>query len=247
MGEIMENIFKKVNLIFAAAIIIIMIITIFLNLNRTAVTINAEGDEINDKIKILIDPGHGGVDQGASGDMNIGEAPINLAISEKLMSFLEGSGFIVEMTRYDDSGLYSELSGTIRSKKNEDLKNRVELINNSEADLVVSIHLNSFPQKQYYGAHVFYQKNNETVTKLAADTIQDSMKNILDKNNKRVPQIKRDIKIMDDSTVPLILIECGFLSNNEEEKNLVSDDYQEKTAWAIYTGLLRYFNGIRGM
>lgn len=246
MGEIMENIFKKVNLIFAAAIIIIMIITIFLNLNRTAVTINAEGDEINDKIKVLIDPGHGGVDQGASGDMNIGEAPINLAISEKLMSFLEGSGFIVEMTRYDDSGLYSELSGTIRSKKNEDLKNRVELINKSEADLVVSIHLNSFPQKQYYGAHVFYQKSNETATKLAADTIQDSMKSILDKNNKRVPQIKRDIKIMDDSTAPVILIECGFLSNNEEERKLVSDDYQEKTAWAIYTGLLKYFNGIDG-
>lgn len=242
----MENIFKKVNLIFAAAIIIIMIITIFLNLNRTAVTINAEGDEINDKIKILIDPGHGGVDQGASGDMNIGEAPINLAISEKLMSFLEGSGFIVEMTRYDDSGLYSELSGTIRSKKNEDLKNRVELINKSEADLVVSIHLNSFPQKQYYGAHVFYQKSNERTTKLAADTIQDSMKSILDKNNKRVPQIKRDIKIMDDSTVPVILIECGFLSNNEEERKLVSDDYQEKTAWAIYAGLLKYFNGIDG-
>ena len=246
MGEIMENIFKKVNLIFAAAIIIIMIITIFLNLNRTAVTINAEGDEINDKIKILIDPGHGGVDQGASGDMNIGEAPINLAISEKLMSFLEGSGFIVEMTRYDDSGLYSELSGTIRSKKNEDLKNRVELINKSEADLVVSIHLNSFPQKQYYGAHVFYQKSNERTTKLAADTIQNSMKAILDKNNNRVPQVKRDIKIMDDSTAPVILIECGFLSNNEEERKLVSDDYQEKTAWAIYAGLLKYFNGIDG-
>ena len=70
------------------------------------------------------------------------------------------------------------------------------------------------------------------------------MKNILDKNNKRVPQIKRDIKIMDDSTTPVILIECGFLSNNEEERKLVSDDYQEKTAWAIYTGLLKYFNGI---
>ena len=98
----MENIFKKVNCIFAAAIIIIMLMTIFLNLNRRAVTINAEGDEINDKIKILLDPGHGGVDQGAIGDMNIGEAPIKLAISEKLISFLEGRGFIVEMTRFDD-------------------------------------------------------------------------------------------------------------------------------------------------
>lgn len=238
----MENIFKKVNLIFAAAIIIIMLITIYFNLSRTVVTINAAGDEKIEKIKILIDPGHGGVDQGASGDMKIGEAPINLAISNKLMSFLEGSGFIVEMTRYDNSGLYSELSGTIRDKKNQDLKNRVELINNSNADLVVSIHLNSFTQKQYYGAHVFYQKGNEATTKLAAHIIQETMKIILDKDNNRVPQIKRDIKIMDDTNVPVVLIECGFLSNNDEEKKLVSADYQEKTAWAIYAGILKYLN-----
>lgn len=238
----MDNIFKKVNLIFAIAIIIIILTTILINISRTAETIEAAGDEKIDKIKILIDPGHGGVDQGASGDMKIEEAPINLAISKKLMSFLEGSGFQVEMTRYDNNGLYTELSDTIRAKKNEDLTNRVELINNSHADLVVSIHLNSFPQKQYYGAHVFYQKSNEVITKIAADIIQDSMKSILDKNNKRVPQIKKNIKIMDDSTVPVVLIECGFLSNNEEEKRLISDDYQEKTAWAIYSGILRYFN-----
>lgn len=238
----MENILKKLNFIFAVAIIIIMLVSILLNISKTAETIDAAGDKKIEKIKILIDPGHGGVDQGASGDMKIGEAPINLAISKKLMSFLEGSGFEVEMTRYDDSGLYTELSSTIRAKKNEDLKNRVELINNSNADLVISIHLNSFPQKQYYGAHVFYQKSNEVTTKLAADTIQESMKNILDKSNARVPQIKKDIKIMDNTTVPVILIECGFLSNNNEERKLVSDDYQEKTSWAIYTGILKYWN-----
>ncbi len=238
----MENFLKRINLIFAGAIIIIMLVSIYLNLSRTAATIDVAEDTNLQKIKILIDPGHGGMDQGASGDMKIGEAPINLAISEKLMRFLEGSGFAVEMTRYTDSGLYTELSDTIRSKKNEDLKNRVDIINDSDADLVLSIHLNSFPQKQYYGAHVFYQKNNEITTKIAADIIQDSMKNILDKNNKRVPQIKKDIKIMDDTKVPLVLIECGFLSNNEEERKLISDDYQEKTAWAIYLGVLKYFN-----
>lgn len=238
----MEDFLKKINLIFAGAIIIIMLMSIFFNLSRRSVTIDAASEEKVEKIKILIDPGHGGIDQGASGDMKIGEAPINLSISEKLMSFLEGSGFIVEMTRYTDAGLYTELSGTIRDKKNEDLKNRVELINNSNADLVLSIHLNSFPQKQYHGAHVFYQKSNEARTKLAADIIQDSMKNILDKSNSRVPQIKKDIKIMDDTTVPVLLIECGFLSNNDEERNLISDIYQEKTAWAIYLGVLKYFN-----
>lgn len=237
----MENIFKRVNLIFAIAIILIILMTILLNSMKITQTIDVSDQEEFKRIKILIDPGHGGIDQGASGD-KIAEAPINLAISEKLMRFLEGSGFDVEMTRYDDSGLYTENSDTIRAKKNEDLRNRVQLISQSEADLALSIHLNSFPQKQYYGAHVFYQRNNEATTKLAADIIQESMKNILDKTNHRVPQIKKDIRIMDDTTVPIILVECGFLSNTAEEKKLATDEYQEKTAWAIYAGILEYFN-----
>lgn len=237
----MENIFKRVNIIFTIALIFVMLLSLFSNISKTSETIDASGEAQVKKIKVIIDPGHGGVDQGASGNMGIGEAPINLAISEKLMNFLEGSGFDVEMTRYEDEGLYSLKSKTIRAKKNEDLANRVKLINNSEANMVVSIHLNYFPQEKYSGAHVFYQKNSMT-GKIAAEILQDSLKNILDENNKRVPQVKKDIKIMDDTSVPVLLVECGFLSNPAEEKKLVSDDYQEKTAWAIYSGLLEYFN-----
>ena len=74
--------------------------------------------------------------------------------------------------------------------------------------------------------------------------MQDSLKTILDPDNERVPQFKQDIKIMDDTKNTVLLIECGFLSNPTEEQNLVSDEYQEKTAWAIYTGLMKYFNEI---
>ncbi|MGB4439794.1 MAG: N-acetylmuramoyl-L-alanine amidase [Sedimentibacter sp.] len=237
----MEVVFKKVNIIFSMALVIVVLLSLFSNIGKTTETINASEEEQIEKIKILIDPGHGGVDLGASGSLDIGEAPINLAISEKLMHFLEGSGFEVEMTRYDDNGLYSSSSPTIRAKKNEDLKNRVEAINNSNADLVISIHLNSFTGEKYYGAHVFYQNNNAT-GKIAANILQDNLKSILDTSNNRVPQVKKGIKILDDTSMPVVLIECGFLSNNEEEKKLVSAEYQEKTAWAIYTGLLKYFN-----
>lgn len=237
----MEKIFKRVNIIFTIALIFVMLLSLFSDINKTSETIDASGKEQVRRIKILIDPGHGGIDQGASGDLRIGEAPINLKISEKLMSFLEGSGFDVEMTRYEDEGLYSLKSKTIRAKKNEDLTNRVKMINESNADMVISIHLNSFPQEQYYGAHVFYQNNNMN-GKIAAEMLQDSLKSILDKENKRVPQVKKGIKIMDDTTAPVLLIECGFLSNPTEEKRLISEDYQEKTAWAIYTGLIKYFN-----
>lgn len=237
----MENIFKRVNIIFTIALVCVILLSLFSNISKTTQTIDATGEEQVRKIKVLIDPGHGGIDQGASGNLDIGEAPINLAISEKLMKFFEGSGFIVEMTRYEDEGLYSMKSKTIREKKNEDLANRVKIINESEADIVVSIHLNSFPQPQYYGAHVFYQNNNQ-VGKIAADILQESLKQILDENNKRVPQVKKGIRIMDDTKANVILIECGFLSNPAEEKKLVSNEYQEKIAWAIYAGLMKYFN-----
>ncbi len=237
----MEDVLKRINIIFAIALVIIVLLSLFSNISRTSETIDATNEEHVGKIKVIIDPGHGGVDQGASGSTGVGEAPINLEISEKLMKFLEGSGFDTEMTRYEDEGLYTLKSKTIREKKNEDLKNRVQFINESEADLVVSIHLNSFTQEQYYGAHVFYQNNSQT-GKIAADILQDSLKSILDKSNERVPQIKKNIKIMDDTTVPVVLIECGFLSNRAEEKKLISDEYQEKVAWAIYAGLMKYFN-----
>ncbi len=237
----MEKIFKRTNIIFSIALILTLLMSLFSDLYKTSETIDATGAEQVDRIKILIDPGHGGIDQGTSGDLGKAEAPINLAISEKLMRLLEGSGFEVNMTRFEDEGLYSLKAKTIREKKNEDLANRVKMINDSESDLVVSIHLNSFPQKQYYGAHVFYQNNSQT-GKMAADTLQDSLKNILDKSNKRVPQVKKGIKIMDDTKIPVVLIECGFLSNNMEEKNLLSDEYQEKAAWAIFAGLIKYFS-----
>ncbi|MDW5298802.1 MAG: N-acetylmuramoyl-L-alanine amidase [Sedimentibacter sp.] len=237
----MEVLFKKVNIVFSIALVIIVLLSLFFNIGKTTETINASEGEKIEKIKILIDPGHGGVDQGASGNLEIGESTINLAISEKLMHFLEGSGFEVEMTRYDDNGLYTSKSDTIRAKKNEDLKNRVEAINNSHADLVVSVHINYFPEERYYGAQVFYQNKNEN-GKIAAKILQDNLKDMLDTSNTRVPQVKKGIKILDDTNTTVILIECGFLSNIEEEKKLVTDEYQEKTAWAIYTGLLKYFN-----
>lgn len=237
----MENIFKRVNIIFTIALVFVLLLSLFSDISKTTETIDATGENQIRRIKVLIDPGHGGVDQGASSKLGIKEAPLNLAISKKLMNFLEGNGFEVEMTRYEDEGLYTLKSKTIRAKKNEDLDNRVRLINESEADLVVSIHLNSFPQEQYYGAHVFYQDKNMN-GKIAAEFLQDSLKNILDENNKRVPLVRKDIRIMDDTKVPVLLVECGFLSNPAEEKKLASEEYQEKTAWAIYAGLMKYFN-----
>ncbi len=232
---------KKIHIIFLTA----CIITIVLNLIVTDFNIlrKCSDEYIEDikKIKIVIDAGHGGIDPGAVGNYKYNEDVINLFIANKLVTYLEGTGFDIIMTRYDNEGLYTEKSNTYRSRKNEDLSKRVEIINNSCADICISIHLNYFPQRKYYGAQSFYKKNC-IESKTAAETVQSELKSILDKNNTRVAMVKSDIIIMKYTKIPVILVECGFLSNPEEEKLLNSDIYQEKIAWAIFSGILKYFN-----
>lgn len=189
---------------------------------------------------IVIDPGHGGIDPGALGKSGTVEDEINLSIALKLRRLIEQAGGLALMIREDDSGLYTEGKSKIRSKKNEDLKNRHELINESGADIFVSIHLNSFPQSQYYGAQTFYQIGDNKGKKLA-EIIQSEFVTIIDRGNKRVTKGTDSVYILRDNKIPGALVECGFLSNYEEEQLLKDDHYQEKVAWCIFTGIVKYF------
>lgn len=190
---------------------------------------------------IIIDPGHGGIDGGMVGTTTgIHESEINLEISKKLRNYLEESGSLVLMTRDKDVGLYTD-SGSIRKKKNEDLRNRKRLFDESSADIVISIHSNSFSESKYYGAQSFYNPNCEA-SKLMAELIQEELIRVLDNNNTRKAKAKNDVYILKNIKVPTVIIECGFLSNPKEERLLQNSNYQEKIAWSIYVGILKYFN-----
>lgn len=188
---------------------------------------------------IIIDAGHGGIDGGAIGKNGTIEKDINLEISKKLKAYIESGGDTCIMIREVDEGLYSQ-QGTIRNKKNEDLKNRKDIIKEYKADIFISIHLNSFPQSQYYGAQVFYPKNSEE-SKLLAKKVQEELLVLLDRGNKRVEKESDNYYLLRDNPIPSILIECGFLSNPEEERLLKDSEYQNKIAWAAYKGIMRYF------
>lgn len=192
---------------------------------------------------VAIDAGHGGIDPGAVGKQGIKEDDINLAIALKMQRFIEQSGGIVVMTREDTKGLYTEKSRTVKEKKTEDLKKRRDIVNSSNADIFLTIHLNSFPQSRYYGAQTFYKKGCENSRKLA-NIIQEELKNVLDKENNRMPQTRDDVFLLREVTIPSVLVECGFLSNRNEETLLNNERYQEKIAWAIYIGIMRYFNEV---
>src|SRR5690606_14209897 len=142
------------------------------------------------------------------------------------------SGGIAILTRDSDKGLYTEKSSTLREMKNEDLRNRKSLIENADCEVVITIHLNSFTQSKYYGAQTFYSEINPRSQRLA-HLIQDELRNVLDRDNKRVPSKTEDVYLLTDMNMPSVLVEAGFLSNEEEANLLNTSEYQEKIAWSI--------------
>lgn len=226
---------KKRNIVFIP--IIILAVSLYFYGERD-ITKKASSP-VMDKI-IVLDAGHGGFDPGAIGSLGKKEDDINLEITLKLRRLIEQGGGIAVLTRDIDEGLDTEDSSTYRQKKNEDLRNRKILINGSSPDVFISVHLNSFPQKKYYGAQTFYKKGSEESEELAK-TIQKELRRILDKNNERVPQPRDTIYLIREAESASVLVECGFLSNPNEEKLLNDEEYQQKIAWAIYIGLIKHF------
>lgn len=168
------------------------------------------------------------------------EAESNLKIALKVQNLLEQSGATVILTRSDENAIYDIDSKTLKQKKISDIHNRVKIGNESSADIFVSIHLNKIPQQQYWGWQTFYKEESEEGKKLAT-SIQTSLNNAIQKDNTRVPMKINNVYIIKYVEIPTTIVECGFLSNPEEEQLLLTDDYQNKLAWGIYTGIMDYF------
>lgn len=168
------------------------------------------------------------------------EAESNLKIALKVQNLLEQSGATVILTRSDENAIYDIDSKTLKQKKISDIHNRVKIGNESSADIFVSIHLNKIPQQQYWGWQTFYKEENAEGQKLAT-SIQNSLNDSIQKDNTRVPMKIDNIYIIKNVEIPTTIVECGFLSNPEEEQLLLTDDYQNKLAWGIYTGIMDYF------
>ena len=189
---------------------------------------------------IVIDAGHGKPDEGAESSNGTTEAETNLKIALKLQNLLEQSGCTVILTRSDENSIYDIDSKTLRQKKISDIHNRVKIGNESSADIFVSIHLNKIPQQQYDGWQTFYNTKNSEAQKLAV-SIQNSLNDAIQRENNRIAKSIENIYIIKHVEIPTTIVECGFLSNPEEEKMLLDDEYQNKLAWGIYNGIIDYF------
>lgn len=198
-----------------------------------------------DKKVVILDAGHRSEKiGGAVSSTGIKESDLNLKITLKLQNLLEQAGATVILTRSDDTSIYELDTKTLSQKKVSDIKNRVKIGNNSEADIFVSIHMNKIPQTQYSGFQTFYSSKNEQ-GKLLSEIIQSSLNDIVNNQNNRLAKSISNIYIVDHIEIPLTIVECGFLSNPQELALLLQDDYQNKLAFGIYTGIIAYFQKIQ--
>lgn len=239
----MKKFIKSFLLVVISMVCILAVLEVSSNKKRSVSAFDNDKENQN-KVKILIDPGHGGIDGGAVSKAKTIEKDIDLQIGLKLRDKLAHNGYEIIMTRDEDKGLYSE-NGTIRKKKIEDLKNRCKLKEETNCDMFISIHLNMFPESKYHGAQVWYSKNEES--QKFAHILQQNLINELDTTNNRKEKSAKDLyRVLNcKNDIPSVIIECGFLSNIEEEKKLIDPVYQDKIAEIIFKSIKTYFSEVK--
>ena len=230
----------KINMVMSVVLLVSMTI-IACNMDKVA-TVEMEKENKNVKTKngkvVVIDPGHGGTDPGKVGIDGQLEKDINLAVAKKLKTYLEASDVKVVLTRDVDTGLYSSKD---THKKMADMKKRCQLIEEAKPDLVISIHQNSYHEEAIRGGQVFYYKTSVRGKKLA-ESLQKRFDYVLGDSNKRQAKANDNYYLLLHVKEPIVIAECGFLSNREEAKKLETEEYQERLAWTLHMGIMEYLN-----
>ena len=187
------------------------------------------------RLCVVVDAGHGGDDPGKIGTAGTLEKEINLAIAKRLEALLKQADVAVVMTRTDNNGLYDENAS---GKKVQDMKRRVSMMEEAKADLAVSIHQNSYPDPAIKGAQVFYYTSSVEGKQLAK-RLQERLVKGLDPQNHRQAKANDSYYLLKKTACPIVIVECGFLSNPQEEALLTDSVYQERVAWNIFMGIMQ--------
>ncbi len=235
---------EKQKKILGIVMAVILLVSMYFVARESAAYVNADkvlsgkSKGNPEEICVVIDAGHGGTDPGKVGINGVLEKDLNLKIANLVKKFLEAQDIKVVMTRTDEGGLYD---ANASNKKVQDMKRRIAIIEEAQPEIVISIHQNSYQEEYVHGAQVFYYTGSET-GKALARTIQNCFIVSVDPENKREAKANDSYYLLKKTSVPIVIVECGFLSNKEEAEKLNSEIYQEKAAWAVHMGVLQYLN-----
>ena len=222
--------------VFRLKNIILIILVIILSIGLSAGIVSTTRHEVpKNTYTIVIDAGHGGRDDGCSGSLGTKESTINLEISKTLKEYLTTLGINVVMTRNDGNGLYD---ANATNYKQSDMEKRINIIEQAKPDMVISIHQNSFADSSQCGAQAFYQENDEKSKEFAV-SVQSQL--ISQLGNARREANHGDYYLLKESKSSAIIVECGYLSNLQEEQKLNTAEYQNKVAYSIMCGVVKYF------
>lgn len=216
----------------------LLVISMLTVAREAAAYVTSKGVEADNRPCVVIDAGHGGIDPGKIGINDALEKDVNLSIALMVKQFLEADDIRVVLTRESDEGLYD---ADADNKKVQDMKRRVALIEETAPVVTVSIHQNSYPEEYVHGAQVFYYDTSAEGKRLA-ELLQTRLVADIDPQNHRQVKANDSYYLLKKTGSPIVIVECGFLSNWEEAEKLCSEEYQEKLAWAIHLGILQYLN-----
>lgn len=206
-------------------------------------TLEVFGVDFEPSYIVVVDAGHGNPDGGAVSKSGVVEANLNLQIACLLRDALEDLGYTVIMTRSDENNIADpDQQTSLRSMKVSDIRNRIQIANTSQADMLISIHMNNFESNRYYGWQTFYQKQSED-SRILAVHIQEGISHQIDRENSRVALPIEQIKLLEESQIPSVIVECGFLSNEEDLRLLMTEEYQMQIVNGIIEGMEKTYQG----
>lgn len=228
---------KIIGLIFASIGIFCISAAVIEKISNNNEDIEVFSFGVEPTYTIVVDAGHGLPDGGAISKNGVEEAGLNLDIALKLEESLDNLGYNVVMTRNTEQNIADENKQTpIRTMKVSDINNRIKIVNESKADMLISIHMNNFENSKYYGWQTFYKKNSED-SKMIAENIQAGISSNIERKNDRVALPITNIKLIDKATIPAVIVECGFLSNEEDLRLLLTDEYKQQIVDGIVEGI----------
>ena len=219
-------------------IVILSLVIIVASAGSRTVTVMTENRPLQPRNTVVLDAGHGGIDGGATSVTGVLESKLNLEITQRLEDLLHLLGIQTVMIRQDDSSVCTE-GNSIAEKKLSDLKNRVKTVNKTENPLLISIHQNYFTDSRYSGAQVFYADTEGS--KALAESLQKALVTSLNPGSKRLSKPSKGVYLMQHIDCTGVLIECGFISNYQEESRLRSAEYQKRLSCVIATTISLYF------